>query len=191
VHCRRLLRLGGLGLLFDGTPLLAVGRDDFRQDVLRRIAVACRLDAKLGHEAYAVEVGEFGNARRLRRLADVLRLNAAGAFEDRAQPAPRDVGGLLVPVSRSGYDHERPKLTLGVFTLDDGELGVQAFRLTIPRTLQKSVFAGMAGTKVHLDDDNRAVGDNVEASLSACLIIVHFPYSFAFTVEVDLEVEDG
>ena len=88
-------------LLLDRVPFLPIRRDDLGENVLRLVVVARRLDAELAHEAYAVEVGVFGDARLLRRFADVRRLDAASAFEDGAEPARRDVGSLCVSVGRA------------------------------------------------------------------------------------------
>ena len=76
-------------------------------------------------------------------------------------------------VGRSGQNHERPEFTLGILALDDNEFRVEAFRLTIVRTFQNSTLADIAGADVHLNDNNRAVRNDVEASLSTCLIVVH------------------
>jgi hypothetical protein len=142
-------------------------------NVLRLIAVARRLDTELGHEAQAIEVGVLGVARRLRRLRDVFRFDAFDALEDGAQAATRDVAGLFMPVGCSRQDHVRPELPLRVIALDDDEFGVEAFRLTVARALQETVRAGAAGTDVHLNNGDCAVGNDVEAPLSSRLIVVN------------------
>src|SRR6516164_8765659 len=156
-------------------PFSIPSRDDFGDIVFRLVLAPCRFDAELAHEAQAVEFGELGVARRLRRFADVLRFDASGALEDRAQAALGDVGGFLVSVSRSGQNHVFPELALGIFALDDNEFRVDHFRLTILRTFQKSTLADIAGADIHLDDDDRAVGNDVETFLSSSLIEIHDP----------------
>src|SRR4051812_34514072 len=118
-HCRRgntdrCERGGSLALdLLHLDPRLAIGRHRGLKAVLvlEVAALLGLLDADLGNEAKPVEIAPGVHAApSLGGVALVVGADAAGAFEDAAQPGRRDVGGLLVSFRGAFQGEQAPEL---------------------------------------------------------------------------------
>src|SRR5262245_33767478 len=106
-------------------PLLLVGRDHRREDVLvgpkSAAAVILRvafLDPDFADEDHALEVRELDRASGARPRAHVIGLEAAYAIEDRLERAAADIGGPGMSVRGANYHEVLPKLALGIRSID-------------------------------------------------------------------------
>src|SRR5262249_23627915 len=94
-------------------PSLALGREHLAQNVFGRIATLRRLDAYAADEPQAIEIAiAFDLPGLLRRLAPIIRSDAARRFEHGPDPSARDFRGLDVPLRRPGDRQQRPELAL-------------------------------------------------------------------------------
>src|SRR5262249_50200988 len=159
--------------LFARVPVLLVGRDDRREDVLvvpvlageLASAVLLRpalLDADLADEGLTLEVLVLDRACGLRLWAHIVRLEPERRVKDGLEPAVADIDGLGLSVGGADDDEVLPELAGLIEPVDKSELGVEHLAATVFAAFKQATFAGAAGAKVHNDGRDRPVRDELD-----------------------------
>src|SRR5262249_26968172 len=140
--------------LLDRMPIGLIGRDHASEDILVRIVAAAvflggtLLDPDLGDEVLAVEPFETDSTSRTRFRALVLRLEAERAIKYGFEYAEIAGRHLLLSIGRASEQQVVPELATLVGSIENGELEVEHFAVTVGAALAHAILTDPAGADV-------------------------------------------
>ncbi|WP_439370964.1 hypothetical protein [Bradyrhizobium sp. DASA03120] len=137
-------------------------RDDLCNRILGLVTILWWFDSETCHKAESLELAPSGDSPLgLRLLAFVVGTNAARAFQHPPQRVAGDLGCLCMPFCCAVQGQSLIQLAFGVRSLNDHELAVKAFTVTVLRAGQIAIVANATRPDIELQDADSACGDHI------------------------------